>query len=70
MLSVQQAIADIVQRAKAMKWGPDLYDMVKEVLPYSDIFNILRRELPEEEYWQFDIEYCEYMRPGQRELNA
>ena len=34
-----------------------------------NIFNILRNNLLPEEYEQLDLEYCEYFRPGQKELS-
>ena len=67
-LTVQDQINAIVADAKGYRWGPELYIRVQQILPYADIFNILRRELLPGEYEKFDLEYCEYIRPGQRDF--
>ena len=67
-LTVQDEINAIVADAKGYRWGPELYTRVQQILPYADIFNMLRRELLPVEYEKFDLEYCEYIRPGQRDF--
>ena len=67
-MTVQDEINAIVADAKGYRWGPELYTRVQQVLPYADIFNTLRRELLPVEYEKFDLEYCEYIRPDQRDF--
>ena len=66
--NVQEETQCIINDVKMWRWTPELYDRVKNILPYVDIFNILRNVLLPKEYDQFDMEYCEYFRPGQKEL--
>lgn len=67
-MDVQEEINAIIAEAKAWKWTPELFERIKAILPYANIFNALRWQLTPDEYAQFDLEYCEYVRPGQREL--
>lgn len=67
-LTVQDEINAIVADAKGYRWGAELYTRVQQILPYANIFNMLRRELLPVEYDKFDLEYCEYIRPGQRDF--
>lgn len=50
-------------------WGADLFKQYQEAcIQFTPcIFNELRKILPKEEYRAFDLEYCEYFRPGTKE---
>ena len=67
-MTVQQEVQKIISNVKSWKWTPELFQRVNDILNYTNIFNVLRRELTEEEYEQFDMEYCEHFRPGQKAL--
>lgn len=67
-MTVQQEVQSIISCVKEWNWTPELFQRVNNILNYTNIFNVLRRELTEEEYAQFDLEYCEYFKPGQKDL--
>lgn len=69
MITVRTELESIVQQVRAHEWVPDLFDRCRALLGYVDVFNILRRKLPPEEYERFDLAYCNYIRPEKRELN-
>lgn len=50
-------------------WGADLFKQYQEAcIQFTPcIFNELRKILSKEEYRAFDLEYCEYFRPGTKE---
>lgn len=50
-------------------WGIDLFKQYQEAcIQFTPcIFNELRKILSKEEYRAFDLEYCEYFRPGTKE---
>jgi hypothetical protein len=50
-------------------WSADLFKQYQEAcIQFTPcIFNELRKILPKEEYRAFDLEYCEYLRPGTKE---
>ena len=37
-------------------------------MPPQDLFNILRQNLPPDDYEKFDLEYCSHYRPEDRKL--
>ena len=51
-------------------WGAKLFERyaVACIERSPCIFNELRKTLPEKDYEEFDLEYCEYFRPGQKEV--
>lgn len=61
---------ELLELAKDRKnWKPELFEKYQaaciEMTPC--IFNELRKILTKEEYNAFDLEYCEYLRPGTKE---
>lgn len=68
-MDAKKELYDIVQRAKAHEWTPELFIRCRELLGYVDVFNALRANLPPDEYEQFDIAYCDYIRPEGAALN-
>ena len=67
-MTAQEELQAIIADAKAWKWTPELFDRIRRLLGYADVFNALRRELTTEEYEQFDLEYCSHIRPQDREI--
>ena len=67
-MTVQEELWHILAEVKAWRWTPELFDRIRNLLGYADVFNILRKELTPEEYQQFDLEYCSHYRPQDREL--
>lgn len=67
-MTVQEELRHILAEVKAWRWTPELFDRIRNLLGYADVFNILRKELTPEEYQQFDLEYCSHYRPQDREL--
>lgn len=49
-------------------WTEELFKQYQQACIEMDpcIFNELRKILPEEEYKEFDLAYCEYIQPGQK----
>ena len=70
-MTVQEEVNAVVKVAKEYRWGSELYERMRNliILANVNIFNILRNNLLPEEYEQLDLEYCEYFRPGQKELS-
>lgn len=64
----QEELQHIMTEVKVWRWTPELFERVRAILTYADVFNILRWELLPDEYDQFDLEYCSYFRPQDREL--
>lgn len=61
---------ELLELAKDRKnWKPELFKKYQvacvEMMPC--VFNELRKVLTKEEYNAFDLEYCEYLRPGTKE---
>lgn len=67
--AVRAELESIVQQVRAHEWTPELFDRCRALLDRADVFNVLRRRIPLEEYEQFDLAYCNYIRPENRELN-
>lgn len=67
-MTPQEELQSIIADVKASKWTPELFERIRRLLGYADVFNTLRRELTPEEYDQFDLEYCSYYRPQDREI--
>ena len=67
-MTLQEELRHILAEVKAWRWIPELFDQIRNLLGYADVFNILRKELTPEEYQQFDLEYCSHYRPQDREL--
>lgn len=68
-MTVQDELESIVREVKAYRWTPELFDKCQKFLHYADVFNILRRELLPDEYEQFDLMYCNHLRPQDEALN-
>lgn len=70
-MTVQEEVNAVVKAAKEYRWGSELYERMRNLIIRANvnIFNILRNNLLPEEYEQLDLEYCEYFRPGQKELS-
>ena len=63
---------DMLQRASNREnWTPELFEQCRRSLSERPecFSNDLRKRLPESVYNDFDLEYCEYIRPGQREVS-
>lgn len=67
-MTAQEELQAIIADVKAWKWTPELFERIRRLLGYADVFNVLRRELTTEEHEQFDLEYCSYIRPQDREI--
>ncbi len=67
-MTPQEELKSIIADVKAWKWTPELFERIRRLLGYADVFNALRRELTPAEYDQFDLEYCSYYRPQDREI--
>lgn len=62
-------LESIVQKVRSHEWTPELFDRCRALLGHVDVFNVLRRRMPLEEYEQFDLAYCNHIRPQDKELN-
>lgn len=67
-MTLQDELASILQEIRAYRWTPELFQRVNNALYYTNVFRFLRANLQAAEYEQFDLEYCEHFRPGQKEL--
>ena len=67
--AVKAELESIVQQVRAHEWTPELFDRCRALLGHADVFNVLRRRMPLEEYERFDLAYCSHIRPQDKELN-
>lgn len=66
-MTVREAIQNVLDRVQAGERTPELYKLMQALCTKYDIFNHLRRVLPDDVYFLLDVDYCEYFRPGHKE---
>ncbi len=67
-MNVQEELQSVLTEVRAKRWTPELFDRVRMLLPYTNVFNIIRQELTTDEFEEFDLEYCCQDCPQNREL--
>lgn len=66
-----EAYTKLLHLARNRKnWSAKLFELYRAACIERTpcIFNELRKTLPEKDYEEFDLEYCEFFRSGQKEV--
>lgn len=80
-MTAGEEIRAIITQIRSSEWTPELFERVYRMneymgndmvtygrMPPQDLFNILRQNLPPDDYEKFDLEYCSHYRPEDRKL--
>lgn len=69
-MTAEEYINLLKEAEDCKNWTPELFQQYQQacIMMEPCIFNELRKILPEKKYKAFDLAYCEYIRPGQKEV--